>query len=609
MKTLEIPSPVDYKFRKLPGITTPLKDEDRKKFGMKDGTPVEKGVVLTEAKLLASEDALNRKLTFYSTYPDLYIDEITPTESSFCLYFSQRIFLRTIMRVKAVHITAARGFSKSFTAILGMFLKCIFQPGSTIAIAAPSKRQAAAIGTEKIKLILNLFPLLQKEIVNDGSFGKDYATVKFRNGSILEITAALETTRGRRFSALMLDELRDMDGEDVNSILIPTLVIARRTVAGLANPYEPTQCIVYASSASAKSSYNYEKLLETYIGSIVEPDKYAIIGFDYRVPVKEGLMGLDFINQQKNSTTMTAAAFAREFLSIYTGESDESWFNFNKLLKHRKIVNPEWSAKRIDPKKQYYLLSCDVGRFNDQTEVFVFKITERSDHKLKAQVVNLYTLGKNPQDRQFSVQALHLKKIIQAFNPKEMILDTNGIGASIADELIRTHVDENGQTYGPIGFYNDDNYEKIQPKSAPRIVYSFKGTASTNSSMYGTVYSRIQAGLVDFCIKEQEARGKLLATKVGQRMSLEEKTRRLMPYELTTKLFEQMGNLRLKRTGANNDIVLERVNTRFPKDKFSALSMGLFLVRIHEEEIAKRTKRLSGGADRQLSFYTGSKRR
>ena len=606
MKTLEIPSRTEYKFRKLPGVRSYLKDEDKKKFGEKDGTPIEKGAVITETKLLNSEDDLKRKMTHYTVYPDLYIDDITPAESGFKLLFSQRVFIRTIMRCKATHITAARGFSKSFIGILAFFLKCIFQPGSHIAIAAPSKKQAAEIGTQKIQEIMTRFPLLKKEIIGEGTWGKDYARVKFRNGSILEVTAALESTRGRRFSALMLDEVRDMDGEDVNSILIPTLVISRRTLAGILNPYEPHQAILYATSASSKSSYNYEKVLETYISSIIEPHKFAVIGIDYRIPVMEGLMGADLINQQRASTTVSEAAFAREYLSIYTSENDDSWFNFDQLLRHRKMVNAEWSAKRIDPEKQYYLISCDVGRFNDQTEVFVFKVSQRPDGKLRSQIVNIYTLGKTAKDKQFSVQTLHLKKIIKAFNPREVVIDTNGNGVGIADELIRTQVDFDGEEYGPIGFLNDDHYSKIQPKDAPKIAYSFKASSSINSEMYGIIYSRINAGLVDFCIKEQDARGKLLSTKKGQKMGLEERTRLLMPYEATTKLFEQMGNLRLKRTGSGTDITLERINTRFPKDKFSALGMGLYVIKGHEDRNAKRNKRLSGDSTRKMVFYTGA---
>jgi hypothetical protein len=49
----------------------------------------------------------------------------------------------------------------------------------------------------------------------------------------------------------------------------------------------------------------------------------------------------------------------------------------------------------------------------------------------------------------------------------------------------------------------------------------------------------------------------LLSTKKGQRMSSEQRIKRLMPHEMTTKLFEEMANLRLKKTSTSSDIVLE----------------------------------------------------
>jgi hypothetical protein len=196
-----------------------------------------------------------------------------------------------------------------------------------------------------------------------------------------------------------------------------------------------------------------------------------------------------------------------------------------------------------------------------------------------------------------------MKKIIKAFNPREIVIDINGLGISVADEMIRSHWDDDGTLLEPLGFMNNDDYKKIQPIDAPKILYGIKANGPLNSQMFGNCYSRISAGTVDFLIKEQEARSKLLSTKKGQRMNLEQKTKRLMPYEMTTKLFEEMGNLRLKRTGSGLDIVLEQINTRFPKDKFSSLIMGLWRIKELEEEAAKKSRKRAG--PRKLTFFTG----
>ena len=125
----------------------------------------------------------------------------------------------------------------------------------------------------------------------------------------------------------------------------------------------------------------------------------------------------------------------------------------------------------------------------------------------------------------------------------------------LADEMIRVQLDANGKEMPAYGFFNNDDYKKIQPKDAPQILYSLKANGPLNSKIHGNAYSRINGGMVRFLISEQDARAALLATKFGQKMSTEDRIRRLMPHELTTKLFNEMANLRLRKTGL--DIVLE----------------------------------------------------
>ena len=108
------------------------------------------------------------------------------------------------MRYRYHYCTAPRAFSKTFVSILALFLKCIFQPRSKIFIVAPAKSQGAKNAKEKIVEIYQLFPLLRKEIVGGdisdtpGNFGKDYMTLTFKNGSVLDVVGALDSTRGGR---------------------------------------------------------------------------------------------------------------------------------------------------------------------------------------------------------------------------------------------------------------------------------------------------------------------------------------------------------------------------------------------------------------------------
>ena len=168
--------------------------------------------------------------------------------------------------------------------------------------------------------------------------------------------------------------------------------------------------------------------------------------------------------------------------------------------------------------------------------------------------------------------------------------------------MIKTHYDLDGTELPPLGFFNNEDYKKIQPKDAPQILYSMKANGPLNSQIHGNAYSRVSGGRIRFLITEQEAKSSLLATKIGQTMKTEDKIRRLMPHQQTTNLFEQMANLRMKRTGTGLDIVLEQINARFPKDKYSAFAYGLWRIKELEEENTKKKKNRKGV--RKLVFYS-----
>lgn len=177
-----------------------------------------------------------------------------------------------------------------------------------------------------------------------------------------------------------------------------------------------------------------------------------------------------------------------------------------------------------------------------------------------------------------------------------------------ADEIIKEHYSElDGSILPAYGFFNDtmDEYKKIQPKNAVNILYGIKANGPLNSKIHSNAYTRISGGMCRFLIKEQEAKSSLLATKVGQKMTVEERVKRLMPHEMTTRLFEEMANLRLKKTGVATDIALEQINTHFPKDKYSAFAYGLWRINeLEQEEMQKRRRRTSMGG-RQLVFFSG----
>ena len=113
-------------------------------------------------------------------------------------------------------------------------------------------------------------------------------------------------------------------------------------------------------------------------------------------------------------------------MAQWTGGSEDSFFDYDKLIKHRILVNPERTQNLGAYKDDFYLLSVDVGRLSCQTVVCVFKV-HLYKNVYKANLVNMYILGKTAESKHFERQAIDLKKIIADFRPKEVVIDGNGL--------------------------------------------------------------------------------------------------------------------------------------------------------------------------------------
>ena len=149
---------------------------------------------------------------------------------------------------------------------------------------------------------------------------------------------------------------KDHEEQPINEIVLPLLNVSRRLPDNTVNEKEPNQERIFMSSAGVKTSFAYDLLLDVFEDSIIHPKTSFCMGCDYRVPMMHGLLDKTYINKLKTSPSYSEEAFAREYLSIWAGSSDESWYNFDKLQKYRKIKNPETHAKFRESESCFYLL-------------------------------------------------------------------------------------------------------------------------------------------------------------------------------------------------------------------------------------------------------------
>lgn len=431
----------------------------------------------------------------------------------------------------------------------------------------------------------------------------DNVKLVFRNGSIFDVMAAIDSTRGQRSHGGLIDELRDHNPDLVNEVVLPLMNVKRRNKKGLVNKFEPQPQQLWMSSAGTKSSYCYSKLIELLENEIIDPSQTFVMGMDYRIPMLHGLLDKQYINSLKMSQTVKDDSFAREYLGRFSGSDDDSWFDFNTLTKYRKLLNPELKQKFRGADNCFYFISVDVGRSEKsgcQTVAIVYKVYE-NQNGYSTRIVNVIVVGAGQQVRNFKYQAQELKRLINDFQPREVLIDTNGLGCGLMDMMVfETNCGD--ITYPGYCSINDSDYDKRKYPGTIPLIYNLKSNSTLDAQIHATAYSTLSSGKVNFLAREQEVKNKLLATKKGQKMSFEKRVERLIPHEMTTRLFEEMCNLRLKQTGTN-DVRLEQINTNMGKDKWSALEYGLYRLKILEDDYILKNKKKSR-KNRKLMFYT-----
>ena len=553
---------------------------------------------ISEERIKAQMAHIRNQIAFWREYPDIFVDFLCGSNpENFHLYFYQRLFLRAAMRHKYTYATFPRGYSKSFLAILVLMLRCVLFPNAHFFVTTGGKEQAAGIAREKAEELVKLIPGLRNEI--DWSRGqtkssKNEVTYVFKNGSVLDIMAAQQSSRGKRATGGLMEEVILIDQDQLNEVIIPTMVVDRRLADGSRHEEEvANKSQIYVTTAGWKNSFSYDKLIQLLIQQIINPEEAIVLGGTWRIPVMEGLQPRNFIQGLKLDGTYNDSSFSREYESEWSGDAENAFFSAEKFDKYRTLLQPESEYSGRSSNSQYYILGVDVGRFKCTTEVCVFKVTPQVQGAALKSLVNLYTY----EAEDFEAQAINIKKLYYRYKARQIAIDANGVGAGFVDFMTKAQVDpETGESLPPFGVSGGTVEDAIEPYKkikGPGIendaMYLIKANLAINTEAHTYVQTQMYSGKVKFLIDETQAKVKLMGTKVGQNMSPEKRTEHLWPFTQTTILKEQMLNLVEENEGTN--IILKQSNKSIKKDKFSAFEYGMYYIKQEEDRLKKRKKR------------------
>ena len=557
-----------------------------------------KKVGISEERIKAQIPVLRQYVAFWRAYPDIFVEFLCGSNpENFHLYLYQRIFLRAIMRHRYTYATFPRGYSKSFLAVLGSMIKCILYPGSHFFVTTGGKEQAAGITREKVEELCSLIPGLKNEI--DWTRGqtkssKNEVTYKFKNGSVFDIMAAQQSSRGKRATGGLMEECILIDKTLLNEVIIPTMVVDRRLSDGSRHEEEvANKSQIYVTTAGWKNVFAYEKLIQILIQQIIEPEEAFVWGGTWRVPVLEGLQPRNFITNLKLDGTYNDSSFSREYESEWSGDAENAFFSAERFDKYRVLLQPEYEHSGRSSKNAYYVLGVDVGRLKCTTEVCIFKVTPQPQGAALKTLVNLYSY----EAEDFEAQAINIKKLFYKYKAKIAAIDANGLGVGFVDFMTKAQVDpETGEELPPFGVAGGttedvvESYKNIKGSGVEEnAMYLIKANLPINTEAHTYVQMQLGSGKIKFLIDENQAKVKLLSTKMGQNMDSAQRQEYLQPFTLTTILREQMLNLVEENEGTN--IILKQSSRSIPKDKFSAFEYGLYYIKQEEDKNKRKKKR------------------
>lgn len=516
-------------------------------------------------------------LAYFQVYPDKFIDYIKDDDSKFDLYPFQRIFLRVMARYKKVYITATRGTSKSFLNILSMYLKCIFFPNIKLSLVAPQKDQASQIAQQNIEAIWNFLPILQKE-VKKHQFAKDFTRLTFYNNSVLDIVVASQGSRGLRRHGLSFEEICQMEKhrEVIGEVLLPLLANNRKGADGKVSKHEIHKQLMYVTTASSRQSYAWEQLHSVMV-DMARGKSAFVIGNDYSLPVMFEQLDPDYIQDVKNDPSMSPLQFLREYQSIWTGSSENSLVQLKDLEKSRVITSAEFASVRGDHK---YVISVDVARSerkaSNTTAIAIFKLMPRGNGTYFKHLVNVHTYKGNMR---FSEQAIYIKELVEKFNASMVCIDANGLGSGLVDELIKE------DKYASYSVVNDETYDKYRLPNSKPLIFNIK--SNTKETSASAIHNNFMTVIRDIDLKLL-VHENTVKDKSRKKEFDEEFVAKLVPHVETTNFIDEVMNLIYEES--NGKTKVSRVSKTMDKDRYSAVSYGLYYIYLEEQKHKERKR-------------------
>lgn len=449
-------------------------------------------------------DIMSNPDNFHFTCKTLLNIRITPT---------QQVVLRELYTKPYQTMICTRGFSKSFSLAITIILKCVFEPGTKIAIIGVGLRQSKNL-YEYVKRIWDTSPLL-REMANRNDDGpaarQDRFIFKFgtSQASFLPLGTSGSSIRGERANIIIIDEYGDVPKSIIDTVVIgfgavskdpeqKQLLTARikrakkkgkskKQVQALEELVDGANAILLAGTAKpyfnhfAQEWESRKKIIlsrgdKTILKQLrsergaehTNPEHYSIIRIPYDL-IPEGFMSDETIALAEAS--LNSLLYNQEYMACFPRDTngffpasliyqqctaDQDIFYNNAL-----VTEPFPPMLFGDPAKQY-ILGVDPARINDDAALVLLELNETHTRVVYCWSTNqkkydnmIEKTGNADLGTYYQYIATHILDLMVRFNIIHIAMDSQGGGHEIANILAVDQAVLQGRT--PLYPLNDDN--------------------------------------------------------------------------------------------------------------------------------------------------------
>lgn len=523
------------------------------------------------------EENINKWIEFLSWARwnmDLFLDLITPETGGIRLDLDQRVFIRSLGRFMRLYGTFPRGYGKTFCELLVLYVTAILYPDINLSMSAQTREASAKLIKEKHTEIKKMYPLIANEIVKE-NISKDTAEIIFASGSKIDNLANTQSSKGLRRHKLMMEESALINDLVFQDALEPIPNVPRRTIGkeGLVNPDELSGQLHFLTTAYFKNT-EYERSLKM-LDEMAELKGVCVLGSDWQLACEYG-RGETKTQILAKKEKLSPVFFATNYESRWVGATDNCLVNVDKLIELRVLPKAETKG---DGKSEYYI-GVDVARStkssNNQTSITIGKVKRDKNERVKeVQIVNIINL---PNGMNFTGQAIVIKRLKNIFDARKVIIDGNGLGVGLVDELLKLHIDPtNGSELIAFDTLNTEHESDELETDKCLFVINAQGINTDIIVNFINMVDSKKLKLLDSI--DQNSIG------VGDNNFMENGSLAAIQTDF---FVEEVANLQLKTLNGGK-LTVERNSKALDKDRYSAAAYMLYYIMTFENKIKKKT--------------------